>query len=148
MLSGFFLVLQILILLEFVYIMNEWLLHRVDRAWARASLVVMSLACYIVTLGIIVVTYIFYAPAASCSLNIFFITWTLIMALILTALSVGTLVSPPAGSNLVLELLSFKFPIGNVPNLTRSAGRHHCDFCTWCSKEYRTAMPSSSFLYR
>ena len=32
--------------------------------------------------------YHYYAPYASCSLNIFFITWTLIMALVYAALSV------------------------------------------------------------
>ena len=32
--------------------------------------------------------YHFYAPYADCSLNIFFISWTLIMALFIIALSV------------------------------------------------------------
>lgn len=87
-LSGFFLVLQLLILLEFVYIMNEWLLNRVDSAWAKILLALSSILCYIIALGIIVVVYIFYAPSGSCGLNIFFITWTLIMGLALTGMSV------------------------------------------------------------
>ncbi|KAK9810887.1 hypothetical protein WJX73_005440 [Symbiochloris irregularis] len=87
-LSGFFLILQILILLEFVYILNEWLLDRVDQWWAKSGLVVLSIGCYVIVIGIVVVTYIFYAPHGSCSLNIFFITFTLILAVILTIFSV------------------------------------------------------------
>ncbi len=43
-------------------------------------------ACGLVIIGFM---YHFYAPAASCSLNIFFITWTLIMGIAYSIFSVS-----------------------------------------------------------
>ena len=40
MLSGFFLVLQIIVLLEFTFVANEWLLERGDHWAAKVALVV------------------------------------------------------------------------------------------------------------
>lgn len=39
MLSGFFLVVQIVVLLEFTFVVNEWLIERVDYVLARIALV-------------------------------------------------------------------------------------------------------------
>ena len=38
-LSGFFLVIQIVVLLEFTFVVNEWLIERVDYVLARAALI-------------------------------------------------------------------------------------------------------------
>ena len=64
-------------------ISKDELSHRVALVGATTSM----LAGGLVILGFM---YHYYAPYANCGLNIFFITWTLIMALVYVALSVRT----------------------------------------------------------
>ena len=67
-------------------ISKDELSHRIALVGATTSM----LAGGLVILGFM---YHYYAPYANCGLNIFFITWTLIMALIYVALSVRMLLS-------------------------------------------------------
>ena len=65
-------------------ISKDELSHRVALVGATTTM----LAGGLVILGFM---YHYYAPYASCGLNIFFITWTLIMALVYVTLSVRSL---------------------------------------------------------
>lgn len=80
-------------------ISKDELSHRIALVGATTSM----LAGGLVILGFM---YHYYAPYASCGLNIFFITWTLIMALIYVALSVRSLLDVltelPALSNALI----------------------------------------------
>ena len=67
--------------------MNDFLISK-DELSHRIALVGASTCMLAGGLVILGFMYHYYAPYASCSLNIFFITWTLIMALFLTGLSV------------------------------------------------------------
>ncbi|KAK9811743.1 hypothetical protein WJX72_009404 [[Myrmecia] bisecta] len=87
-LSGFFLILQIIILLDWFFGINEWLLSR-DGWPERVALICGSALFFLGSLAVLGVLYHFYAPFASCSLNIFFITWTLITAIVYTMISVS-----------------------------------------------------------
>ena len=49
-----------------------------------------AVGCYLAGLACIGIVYHYYAPHASCGLNIFLITWTLIWGMIYTALSVSS----------------------------------------------------------
>ena len=67
--------------------MNDFLISK-DQLSHRIALVGASTCMLAGGLVILGFMYHYYAPYASCSLNIFFITWTLIMALFFTGLSV------------------------------------------------------------
>lgn len=87
--SGFFLVLQLLLLVNFVYEINEWLVQK-DNGCAWSTLIGGAGLAFAGGLALVALCYHFYAPAASCSLNIFFATWTLVLGLAL----VGVLFIP------------------------------------------------------
>ena len=67
--------------------MNDFLISK-DQLSHRVALVGASTCMLAGGLVILGFMYHYYAPYASCSLNIFFITWTLIMVLFFTGLSV------------------------------------------------------------
>ncbi|EFJ41981.1 hypothetical protein VOLCADRAFT_77374 [Volvox carteri f. nagariensis] len=90
--SGVFLILQLVLLVNFVYEINEWLVERDTRA-AWAVLVggtAVSFGGGLVGVVLTGITYHYYAPTGSCSLNLFFITWNLVVGLLL----VGVLFVP------------------------------------------------------
>ncbi|GLC60406.1 hypothetical protein PLESTB_001608800 [Pleodorina starrii] len=80
--SGIFLILQLVLLVNFVYQINEWLVERDTRA-AWAVLIGGAAITFAGGLVLTGITYHYYAPAGSCSLNIFFITWNLVLGLVL-----------------------------------------------------------------
>ena len=47
-----------------------------------------AVGCYLAGLACIGIVYHYYAPHASCGLNLFFITWTLVWGMLFTGLSV------------------------------------------------------------
>jgi len=90
--AGIFLLIQLLSIVNFVYIWNEkW--TSADRAQCRVPLVVVSVTCYILTFIGLVLMYIWFAPRVTCRLNIFFITWTLILVIVMTGISLHTKVN-------------------------------------------------------
>lgn len=84
--SGFFLIFQAIVLLDLVYRVNE---HLIDKDNCMPTLVAGSAFLYVLSLVMIGLAYHFYSPRASCSTNVGWITWTLIMALAYTALSIS-----------------------------------------------------------
>ncbi len=86
-LSGFFLIIQIVLLLGFIYAINEFLIEK-EEIGHRVALIGATVSMYAVGLVIIGFMYHYYAPFASCGLNIFFITWTLIMGIAYSLFSV------------------------------------------------------------
>lgn len=94
--STFFIVLQLIILLEFFYWINEWLLERESRACA----VVLAGGSFLMIAGSFVgigFMYNYYAPSSSCSLNIWFITSTILFFLLYAAISVSPIRNKSAG---------------------------------------------------
>lgn len=85
-LGGAYLVLQLVSLLDFLYRLNGALLDR--DGCARGLLVALTAAAYATALTAIGIMYYLFAPRASCSLNIFLITFTLLLGLALTGVSV------------------------------------------------------------
>lgn len=82
--SGLFLIFQMIDLINFFYIVNEWLVAK-DSRFSWIVLVggsVLSIAGGVAFIG---ASYAYYAPHASCSLNIFFITWSLILVMVMIA---------------------------------------------------------------
>nr|GMD07774.1 probable serine incorporator [Ipomoea batatas] len=76
--SGLFLLVQVVLLLDFVHGWNDKWVGYDEKFWYVALLVV-SLVCYVATFGITGVLFHFFAPSGQdCGLNTFFIVVTLI----------------------------------------------------------------------
>mmetsp|Transcript_57447 Transcript_57447/g.181881 ORF Transcript_57447/g.181881 Transcript_57447/m.181881 type:complete len:464 (+) Transcript_57447:4179-5570(+) len=90
--GAIFLLVQLFIILEFIYQINERLLDEQSYpGLAKAILVTVTLALYLASLAGIGLMYHYFAPHADCSLNILFITLTLILGLGYTILSVSSI---------------------------------------------------------
>lgn len=87
-LSGFFLIIQIILLLGFIFQINEFLVDN-EHISHKIALVGATISMYACGLVIIGFMYHYYAPFASCGLNIFFITFTLIMGIAYSLFSVS-----------------------------------------------------------
>lgn len=84
-LSGLYLVAQLIVLLDFIYRLNGSL---VDREGCVAVLLSLTTACYAGALVSLGFQYHMFAPSPSCGLNIFLITFTLILGIAASIVSV------------------------------------------------------------
>ncbi|KAJ7549879.1 hypothetical protein O6H91_07G073200 [Diphasiastrum complanatum] len=85
--AGIFLVIQLLSVINFIYWWNEdWLSEKKARH-CRVPLIIVTTGGYIISIAAIILMYIWFAPQVSCRLNIFFITWTFLLILIGTIIS-------------------------------------------------------------
>eukprot|EP00899_Mesostigma_viride_P008524 jgi/Mesvir1/17673/Mv01372-RA.1 len=86
--GGLFLLVQMLILLDFVYEWNAAWVARDAPRW-YAALCAVSLTCYIATAVVAGLLFVFFSPpgAGDCSLNVFLIASTLVAAAGLTLAS-------------------------------------------------------------
>jgi hypothetical protein len=87
--AGAFLVLVIILFVIWFYQINDWLLARLDHAWAKFALVFGTVFFYLGSLVALGFMYNYYAPKASCGTNIAFITITIILAVAYTALTLS-----------------------------------------------------------
>jgi hypothetical protein len=87
--AALFLVFVMVEMVSWVYDVNEWLVSRDNKA-AWAALVLGAGVSFLGGLALIGASYHFYAPSTGCHLNLFFITWSLVIGLAL----VGVLFIP------------------------------------------------------
>lgn len=102
--AGIFLIIQLLSIINFVFWWNEkWLSEKNVRRlqWAIVAVTVVS---YLASFTGLVIMYIWFAPHPSCSLNIFFITWTLILIIVFTLISLHSKVNAGLLTSGVLAL--------------------------------------------
>jgi len=85
--SGFFLIIQLVILLDFAATWNESWASKESEKWLYALLAV-TVACYTGSITLIGLLYHWYRPHSDCSLNIFLITFTLLGCFGFSVLSV------------------------------------------------------------
>ncbi|KAJ7969635.1 Serinc-domain containing serine and sphingolipid biosynthesis protein [Quillaja saponaria] len=85
--AGVFLLIQLISIITFITWLNDW--FQSDKYVDRCQIHVMLLATasYVVCLVGIILMYIWYAPEPSCLLNIFYITWTLVLLQFMTSVS-------------------------------------------------------------
>lgn len=120
--AAIFILFQLIILLEFIYSINEYLLERDD--WiSRTALIFLSFLLIVGSIVGLGFLYAFWAPKASCSLNIFFITFALILFLLYGSISVSPLRVESAGL------------------LTTAAVFAYCTYYTWSALQ---SEPTSS----
>ncbi|XP_058082095.1 uncharacterized protein LOC131230274 isoform X2 [Magnolia sinica] len=85
--SGLFLLVQVIILLDFTHSWNDAWVEKDERKWYIALLSV-SVACYIATYAISAVLFIWFNPSGhDCSLNVFFIVMTMVLAFALAIIA-------------------------------------------------------------
>lgn len=85
--SGIFLLVQVIILLDFTYAWNEAWVAKDEQRWYIALLVV-SVACYVaVIVGAVFMFHWFVPGGEDCPLNSFYITSTILLAFIFTLCS-------------------------------------------------------------
>ncbi|XP_054804504.1 uncharacterized protein LOC129307673 [Prosopis cineraria] len=78
--AGLFLLVQVLILLDFVHSWNDAWVEKDERKWYVALLVV-SIGCYIAAYTLSGILFIWFDPSGhDCGLNIFFLVMTMIIA--------------------------------------------------------------------
>eukprot|EP00210_Caulerpa_lentillifera_P000755 g730.t1 len=85
-LAAVFLVFQALVLIDIIYKMNEAML---DRDECIAPLIIGAVVTFVLGVVFIGVAYGYYAPRASCSTNVFWITWTIILGVFVTLISIS-----------------------------------------------------------
>ncbi|KAB1201415.1 putative serine incorporator [Morella rubra] len=85
--AGVFLLIQLISIISFIMWLNDCC--QADKYAERCQIHMMLLATtsYVVCLVGIILMYIWYAPEPSCLLNIFFITWTLVLLQLMTSVS-------------------------------------------------------------
>lgn len=80
--AGLFLLVQVIILLDFTHTWNDAWVERDEQKWYIALLIV-SVACYLATFTFSGILFIWFNPSGhDCGLNIFFIVTTMILAFI------------------------------------------------------------------
>jgi len=87
--AGLFLVFVMVEMVSWVYDINEWLVKR-DNKLAWAALIAGAGAGFLGGLALIGASYHFYAPTPKCHLNLFLITWSIVVGFAL----VGVLFVP------------------------------------------------------
>lgn len=92
--AGFFIILQLIIVLDFVYMVNEWLLEREKCAFTLIASSFLFIVASFVGIGFL---YYYYAPKPSCSLNIWFITSAIIFFLVYGIISISPIRHESAG---------------------------------------------------
>ncbi|KAL2553743.1 Serinc-domain containing serine and sphingolipid biosynthesis protein [Forsythia ovata] len=85
--AGVFLVIQLISIISFITWLNDCC--QSDKYADRCHIHVMLLAstAYVVCILGMILMYIWYTPQPSCLLNIFFITWTLVLLQLMTSVS-------------------------------------------------------------
>ncbi|KAL8129647.1 hypothetical protein V2J09_018802 [Rumex salicifolius] len=85
--AGVFLLIQLVSVISFITWMNDCCLSEKHAERCHIHVVFLATAAYVICLAGIIMLYIWYAPETSCLLNIFFITWSLVLLQLMTSVS-------------------------------------------------------------
>ncbi|KAK2988861.1 hypothetical protein RJ640_005814 [Escallonia rubra] len=91
--AGIFLILQLVSVIEFIAWWNSYWMPDDTKKQSCFLGLFMSTLFYIASFCGIVVMYALYAPTPSCSLNIFFITWTTVLLVVMMIISLHSKVN-------------------------------------------------------
>lgn len=86
--AGIFLLLQLISVIEFITWWNNYWMSEKHQKYSCCVGLFMSTICYVASIFGVLLMYVFYASNMSCTLNIFFITWT---GILLTVMMIITL---------------------------------------------------------
>ncbi|KAL2342510.1 hypothetical protein Fmac_003795 [Flemingia macrophylla] len=85
--AGVFLLIQLISIISFITWLDECCESEKYPASCQIHVMLFATTAYVVCLVGIILMYIWYAPKPSCLLNIFFITWTLVLLQLMTSVS-------------------------------------------------------------
>ncbi|PON40227.1 Serine incorporator/TMS membrane protein [Trema orientale] len=85
--AGVFLLIQLISIISFITWLNDCCQSEKHAERCQIHVMLFATAAYVVCLVGIIMMYIWYAPEPSCLLNIFFITWTLVLLQLMTSVS-------------------------------------------------------------
>ncbi|KAJ0745602.1 putative serine incorporator/TMS membrane protein [Helianthus annuus] len=85
--AGVFLLIQLISMISFITWLNDRCLSEKYAVRCRTHFMLLSIAAYFVCILGIILMYIWYTPHLTCTLNIFFITWTLFLLQLMTSVS-------------------------------------------------------------
>nr|KJB72169.1 hypothetical protein B456_011G163200 [Gossypium raimondii] len=91
--AGIFLLLQLVSVIEFIRWWNKYWASDEQSKQSCSIALFTSTVFYVASICGIVSMYYFYAPRPSCCLNIFFITWTAILLIVMMAMSLHSKVN-------------------------------------------------------
>eukprot|EP00898_Chlorokybus_atmophyticus_P001548 jgi/Chlat1/2394/Chrsp17S08738 len=112
--AGIFLLIQVIILLDFIYELNErWLEHdnrlKLTKKKPRSkwAIISVSVVCYIGALAIMIFCFIFFVPHSNCGRNITFVTLTIAFAIGFTAISLHPKVNAGLMTSGIMSIYCF-----------------------------------------
>ncbi|KAI4377747.1 hypothetical protein MLD38_015325 [Melastoma candidum] len=85
--AGVFLLIQLISVISFITWLNEWCESKKYAEKCHIHVMLLATMAYLICLVGIILMYIWYVPEPSCLLNIFFITWTLVLLQLMTSVS-------------------------------------------------------------
>lgn len=85
--AGVFLLIQLISIISFITWLNECCQSDEYAEKCHIQMMLLATTAYVVCILGIIMMYIWYAPDASCLVNIFFITWTLVLLQLMTSVS-------------------------------------------------------------
>ncbi|CAO2822039.1 unnamed protein product [Amaranthus hypochondriacus] len=91
--AGVFLALQLISVIQFIAWWNNYWMPDVKCMQSCSLGLLMSTVFYVASVCGVVVLYILYVPRSSCTLNIFFITWTAVLLLVMMLISLHSKVN-------------------------------------------------------
>ncbi|XP_057536692.1 uncharacterized protein LOC130814591 [Amaranthus tricolor] len=91
--AGIFLLIQLVSVISFIHWLNDCCLSEKYAERCRVHVTLIATTAYIISIVGIIMMYIWYAPEPSCLLNIFYITWTLVLLQLMTSVSLQPRIS-------------------------------------------------------
>ncbi|CAL1414456.1 unnamed protein product [Linum trigynum] len=85
--AGVFLLIQLVSVISFITWINERCLSEKNAERCHIHVMVVATGSYVISLVGIIMMFIWYTPDPSCLLNIFFITWSLVLLQLMTSVS-------------------------------------------------------------
>ncbi|XWS17230.1 hypothetical protein CRYUN_Cryun33cG0050000 [Craigia yunnanensis] len=85
--AGVFLLVQLVSIISFITWLNDCCQSDKNAERCHIHVMLLATAAYVICIVGIIMMYIWYAPEPSCLLNIFFITWTLVLLQLMTSVS-------------------------------------------------------------
>ncbi|KAK7342603.1 hypothetical protein VNO80_25559 [Phaseolus coccineus] len=88
-----FLLIQLISIISFITWLTDCFASEKYAERCQIQVMLFATVSYFICLGGIILMYIWYAPLPSCLLNIFFITWTLVLLQLMTSVSLHSKVN-------------------------------------------------------
>ncbi|KAI8023978.1 Serine incorporator 3 [Camellia lanceoleosa] len=85
--AGVFLLIQLISIISFITWINDCCHSDKNSDKCHIQVMLLATTAYVLCIMGIILMYIWYAPDSSCLLNIFFITWTLVLLQLMTSVS-------------------------------------------------------------